>query len=155
MDRRHMLMSALLGSIGMAARPLDSAAQQTQGGPNTQRVADVERAFAATLAKRDAAGFAEHVSQEAIFMGASDTPRVQRGRQAVVEAWKPYFDEPSPPFSWEPDIVEVLDSGTMALTSGPVRDPKGEIIGRFNSIWRLEPDGRWRIVFDRGAPVCK
>ena len=55
----------------------------------------------------------------------------------------------------EPDIVEVLDSGTMALTSGPVHDPKGELIGRFNSIWRLEPDGRWRVVFDRGAPVCK
>jgi len=155
MNRRRMLMSSVLGSIGLAARPLDAGAQQTQGGPNPQRVADVERAFASTMAKRDAAGFAQHISQEAIFMGASDTPRVQRGRQAVVEAWKQYFDGPTPPFSWEPDIVEVLDSGTMALTSGPVRDPKGELIGRFNSIWRLEPDGRWRIVFDRGAPVCK
>ena len=154
MDRRKMLMS-VLGSIGLASTSLGARAQQTQGGPNPQRVADVERAFAATLAKRDAAGFAEFVSQEAIFMGAADVPRVQRGRQAVVDAWKLYFDAPSPPFSWEPDIVEVLDSGTMALTSGPVHDPKGEIIGRFNSIWRLEPDGRWRIVFDRGAPVCQ
>jgi ketosteroid isomerase-like protein len=155
MDRRTMLTSSLLGSIGLAAARLDAGAQQTQGGPNPQRVADVERAFAATMAKRDAAAFAALISREAIFMGASDTPRVLRGRQAIVEAWTPYFDGPTAPFSWEPDIVEVLDSGTMALTSGPVHDPKGELTGRFNSIWRLDPDGRWRIVFDRGASVCK
>ena len=155
MDRRRMLLSSLLGSIGLAARPLGANAQQTQGGPNPQRVADVERAFAATMAKRDLAGFTALISQEAIFMGASDTPRVLRGRQAIVDVWKQYFDGPQAPFSWEPDIVEVLDSGTLALSSGPVHDPKGELSGRFNSIWRREPDGRWRIVFDRGAPVCK
>jgi ketosteroid isomerase-like protein len=152
MDRRDMLRSSLLGSMALAA-PV--RAQQTQGGPNPQRVADAERAFAATMAKRDLAGFTALISQEAIFMGATDAPRVLRGRTAIVDVWKQFFDGPDAPFSWEPDIVEVLDSGTMALTSGPVRDPKGELTGRFNSIWRLESDGRWRIVFDRGAPVCK
>jgi ketosteroid isomerase-like protein len=48
----------------------------------------------------------------------------------------------------------VVDSGTLAATSGPVRNPKGEVTGRFNSVWRLESDGRWRVVFDRGSPVC-
>jgi ketosteroid isomerase-like protein len=153
MDRRKMILGCVVSTVAMTSR--SGAAQQTSGGPNPQRVSDVERAFAATMAKRDAAAFASHISQEAVFMGSSDTPRVLRGREAIVETWKPYFDGPAPPFSWEPDIVEVLDSGTLALTSGPVHDPKGELIGRFNSIWRLEPDGRWRIVYDRGAPVCK
>src|SRR3954469_10757480 len=107
MDRREMLWSSLLGSIALVA-PLD--AQQTQGGPNPQRVGDAERAFAATMAKRDLAGFASHISEEALFMGASDAPRVLRGRTAIVEAWKPFFEGPAAPFSWEPDIVEVLDS---------------------------------------------
>jgi ketosteroid isomerase-like protein len=146
-----MLLTSVLGSIGIAA---SADAQQTQGGPTPQRVADAERAFAATMTKRDVVGFASHIAEEAIFMGASSTPRVLRGRQAIVEAWKPFFEGPGAPFSWEPDVVEVLDSGTLALTSGPVRDPKGEISGRFNSIWRLDPDGRWRVVFDRGSPVC-
>jgi ketosteroid isomerase-like protein len=152
MNRRRMILTSLLGSIGITARP---AAQATQGGPNPQRVADVERAFAATLAKRDATAFASFVSEEAIFMGSADAPRVLRGRQAVVESWQQYFEGPTPPFSWEPDIVEVIDSATLALSSGPVHDPTGGVIGRFNSIWRLEPDGRWRIVFDRGSPVCR
>ena len=56
------------------------------------------------------------------------------------------------PFSWRPEVVEVLDSGTLALTSGPVRDPTGKQTGTFNSIWRREPDGRWRVVFDKGCP---
>jgi ketosteroid isomerase-like protein len=152
MHRREMIVGSLVGLPGLTSVV---RAQQTQGGPNPQRVADAERAFAATMTRRDLAGFASHVSQEAIFMGSADTPRVLRGKAAIVEGWKQFFDGPNAPFSWEPDIVEVLDSGKLALTSGPVHGPAGDLIGRFNSIWRLEPDGRWRVLFDRGAPVCK
>jgi hypothetical protein len=35
-----------------------------------------------------------------------------------------------------------------------VYSPEGTLIARFNSIWRLEPDGKWRIVFDSGEDVC-
>jgi len=31
---------------------------------------------------------------------------------------------------------------------------EGKIVGRFNSIWRLEPDNAWRVVFDKGEAVC-
>ncbi|HPA52918.1 MAG TPA: DUF4440 domain-containing protein, partial [Thermoanaerobaculia bacterium] len=58
------------------------------------------------------------------------------------------------PFSWEPALVEVLDSGTLALSTGPVRDPAGKETGTFTSIWRREGPGTWRIVFDKGNPVC-
>lgn len=152
MKRRQMIAgcaaAALAPMLGVEAR------QKTQGGPQPQRVADAERSFASTMARRDLNAFASHVSEEAIFMSASDAPRVLRGRAAIVEGWKQFFDGPAAPFSWEPDIAEVLDSGTMALTSGPVHDPSGKLIGRFNSIWRLERDGQWRVLFDRGAPVC-
>jgi ketosteroid isomerase-like protein len=50
--------------------------------------------------------------------------------------------------------VEVLASGQLALSTGPVRDSKGKVIGTFTSIWRLEAPGKWRIVFDKGSPVC-
>jgi len=150
-DRRQMIAAALVGSLGLSAR---AGAQQTQGGPAPQRVADAERAFAATMAARDAAAFASHISEEAVFIGGGEPPNVLRGRAAIAEGWKRFFDGPAP-FSWEPDLVEVIGSGTLGLTSGPVHDPKGEIIGRFNSIWRLEPDGRWRVLFDHGSPVCK
>jgi hypothetical protein len=55
--------------------------------------------------------------------------------------------------SREPEEVAVLDSGTLAPSSGPVRDPAGNLVRAFTSIWRLE-NGRWRIVFDKGNEAC-
>jgi hypothetical protein len=69
----------------------------------------------------------------------------------VVASWKGLFEGAQAPFSWEPDIVEVLDPATLALSSGPVRDREGKRIGTFNSIWRRERDGPWRVVFDKGC----
>ena len=68
--------------------------------------------------------------------------------------WKRFYEGPAAPFSWEPEQVEVLASGTLALSTGPVHDPSGKLIGRFSSIWRLEAPGRWRIIFDKGNDVC-
>jgi ketosteroid isomerase-like protein len=152
MNRRQVLAAWLAASFRFILPA--GAAQKTEGGPQPQRVANAERAFAATMAARDAKAFASYIAEEAIFMGASDTPRVLRGRAAIAEGWKQFFEGPAAPFSWEPDIVEVLDSRSLALTSGPVLDHDGKLIGRFNSIWRLERDGQWRVLFDRGAPVC-
>ena len=56
-------------------------------------------------------------------------------------------------FSWAPDSVEVLADGTLALSTGPVRDPAGKATARFNSIWRQEEPGVWRVVFDKGQPA--
>jgi len=45
----------------------------------------------------------------------------------------------------------MADRDFEAFSSGPVFDAQGTEVGRFNSIWRLDPDGVWRIVFDRGS----
>src|SRR2546425_13311934 len=90
-----------------------------------------------------------------LFRSNREDQPALRGKRAVVDAWKRFLEGPAAPFSWDPDVIEVLDSGRLALTSGPVKDPKGEQTGRFTSIWRLEADGQWRVVFDRGSPVCK
>lgn len=116
-----------------------------------QQVADTERAFAATMAKRDHQAFVSFLADEAIFYNG---PKVLRGKDAVAAEWKPRYEKPEAPFSWEPDQVEVLDSGTLAHSSGPVRDPQGRIVSRFNSVWRLEAPGKWRIVFDKGERIC-
>lgn len=115
-------------------------------------VTRTERAFARTMADRDHGAFTGFLADEAIFFDGSEP---LRGKTAVAAAWAPFFEGPDPPFSWEPDQVEVLDSGTLALSTGPVYDPAGNVTARFQSIWRREASGRWRIVFDRGSPVCR
>jgi ketosteroid isomerase-like protein len=73
----------------------------------------------------------------------------------VVRQWRAFFEGDEAPFSWRPEEVEVLDSGTLALSSGPVHHRDGRQIGTFNSVWRLESDGRWKVVFDKGCPPCE
>lgn len=117
----------------------------------TEQVRKTEVAFAKTMADRDAAAFARFLSKEAVFLSGG---RALRGVGQVAERWKAYFDGRQAPFSWEPDQVQVLDSGTLAMTSGPVRDPSGKRIGTFNSVWRRESNGQWKIVLDNGCPAC-
>ena len=116
-----------------------------------QQVADTERAFAHTMSARDHAAFMTFLSEEAVFLSGSAT---LRGKQQVAAGWKPLYEQPEAPFSWQPERVEVLDTGTVALSTGPVYDPKGKLIATFTSIWRLEAPGIWHIVFDTGSPVC-
>lgn len=131
---------ALLLAAGAHAAPVFTGIQE--------EVANVERAFAATMKARDHAAFVSFLSDEAIFETGA---QAQRGKKAVAAGWKKFFDRPEPPFSWEPDQVDVLDSGTLARTSGPVYGPDGKQIARFHSIWRLEAPRTWRIVFDGGS----
>jgi ketosteroid isomerase-like protein len=114
----------------------------------TRQVFAAESSFARSMADRDFEAFARHVADEAVFFGASSA---QRGKAAVLAAWRPFFEGTDAPFSWAPRTVEVLASGTLAHSSGPVLDPDGNQVGTFNSIWRREPDGRWLVVFDKGC----
>ena len=81
-------------------------------------------------------------------------PKALRGKPEITEFWKRFYDGPAAPFSWQPETVEVLDSGNLALSSGPVRDPNGKLVATFTSIWRQEAPGTWRIIFDKGNDVC-
>lgn len=115
----------------------------------TQSLRAAEQAFAASMANRDLSAFASFLSPETIFFNGDAEIR---GKEAVLQAWSRFFEGPDAPFSWEPATVAVLDSGMLGLSSGPVLSPEGERVGTFNSIWRRESDGAWKIVFDKGCP---
>jgi ketosteroid isomerase-like protein len=115
-------------------------------------VAATERAFAKSMADRDHGEFTAFLSEEAVFFSG---PTPLRGKAAVAAGWKRFFERKDAPFSWEPEKVEVLDSGTLALSSGPVRDRAGKLVGTFTSVWRLEAPGTWRIVLDKGDDACE
>lgn len=146
MRNQRPTLAVLLLAAGCASVPETAPAGSLQ-----EQVMQTERAFARTMAERDHAAFSAYLADEAVFFSGE---RPLRGKQVIAAEWRPFFDGATAPFSWEPDQVQVLDSGSLALSTGPVRDPSGRIVGRFTSIWRREAPGRWRIVFDKGSPVC-
>lgn len=130
------------GMMAAMAQPPDIETLRSQ-------VSATERAFARSMAERDHAAFVRHLSEQTIFQSPAGP---LRGKAAAAAAWQPYYEETVAPFSWEPDQVEVLADGTLAHSSGPVRDSQGRQFARFYSVWRQEAPGLWRIVFDTGGP---
>ena len=152
---RHLLGIRLLEAPGRRIGPLvllvlgwSAIAVAGQTPAIASEVEAREIAFAKTMADRDFGAFLTFISPEAVFFNGNEA---LRGREEIASAWESFFEGPVAPFSWHPDVVQVLESGALALTSGPVRDPAGAEVGRFNSIWRRDADGQWRVVFDKGS----
>lgn len=122
--------------------------------PTTSLIEDVmntERAFAKSMTNRDLDAFRSFLAEDVVFL--TDDGAL-RGRENVAAAWSAYFESDSAPFSWQPGRAEVLESGDLALSTGPVLDSDGVCIGTFTSIWRRTDDDSWKIVFDRGSSSC-
>ena len=148
--RRYAITFAV-GSLGLLSA-CGGLPSQLNHAQRQAEVAARERAFAETMAQRDARAFGDFIAPDAVFFSGD---KALRGKDEVLAAWTRHFVVARAPFSWHPDSVEVLGTGGLAMTSGPVFDTAGNKIARFHSIWRLDPDGKWRVVFDRGEQLCQ
>ena len=140
------LWFALSCASVLGAQPSQATAQFV--GPEAEEVRAREMAFAQTMADRDFDAFLSFIAPEAVFFNGN---RPLRGLDEIIEDWSRFFEGDAAPFSWSPDLVQVLETGGLAISSGPVVSATGEATGRFNSIWRKESDGQWRVVFDKGS----
>lgn len=150
MPDRRSILAAGVGALPLAAgcaapapRLPDSAARE--------QIRASELAFAASMARRDLAAFVAHIAQDAVFINGGQP---LRGKDAIVEHWSRFFKEPTAPFAWEPEIVEVGGQATLGYTEGPVRSGT-TVVARFFSTWQRQSDGRWLVVFDNGYADCK
>ena len=103
------------------------------------------------MARRDLEAFAGFIADDAVFINGG-TPL--RGKVAVVAHWKRFFARPEAPFAWQPEIVEVLPTGALGYSEGPVSSATGAVVARYYSTWRLDRAGTWKVVFDNGYDVC-
>ena len=121
-----------------------------------QEVRCREISFSKSVEQQDMAAFRSHIDADARFVGAG----VLRGVDQIAEGWSVFFNAGLPGIKWRPQVIEVLDNGRLALSRGPyisvsknADGDKVESWGTFNSIWRLNDDGQWRVVFDAGSPA--
>jgi len=117
-----------------------------------------EIGFSKSIESRDMDSFRSFLDDDARFVGDS----VRRGPDEITEGWRTYEPEDGPSLKWRPQIVEVLEDGKLALSRGPYKytqkNEEGEEVdywGTFNSIWRLQDDGSWKVVFDAGGPAAQ
>ncbi|MEJ2128095.1 MAG: nuclear transport factor 2 family protein [Woeseiaceae bacterium] len=113
-----------------------------------------EIGFSKSIESRDMEAFRSFLDDDARFVGG----QVRRGPDEITEGWSVYAPADGPSLKWRPQIVEVLEDGKLALSRGPYKytevNAEGDVVdyyGTFNSIWRLQDDGSWKIVFDAGS----
>ena len=109
--------------------------------------------FARSVAEHDAVAFAEHLHPDAAF-GVSGKPT--RGREAITREWAGLIDGTALVLRWYPAVVTLGGDGRTAYSSGPALYEKTGTqgpeyrLGAFQSVWRRDGDGAWRVVFDDG-----
>ncbi len=151
---RHLAFGSLL----LAALAVLGGATPATPGPDAASLRAAENAFAASVREKNREHFAAAVADDAIFVSGND---VLRGKAAIVEAWAPLFAPDAPPMDWHPEVAEVQEGGALGLTRGPWtisgKDKDGKPAPRsgiFNSVWRKQADGTWKVIFDAGCPPC-
>jgi ketosteroid isomerase-like protein len=144
MNRLTVLSLLLAGVVPALANPVDEVRCREIG-------------FSQAAERQDLDAFRSFIDVDARFVSST----VLRGPEAITEAWTFFFTDDIPTIKWRPQIVEVLENGRLALSRGPYRvispGENGEAVeqwGTFNSVWRLNDDGVWRVVFDAGSPAA-
>jgi ketosteroid isomerase-like protein len=115
-----------------------------------QEIISLENAFAKTMADRDFDAFAAFIADDAVFFSGSEP---MRGKAAVLDDWRKYYEGEQAPFGWQAEVVEVNHQAGIALSNGPVFTASGELFARFNSVWQRQADGRWLVIFDKGTSL--
>lgn len=154
----HRWVCVCILALASAGKALAGELPAFDRAARTAEVRAIENAFAASVMENKPEVFSSYIDENAVFVGGSGATR---GRAAIVEAWKGFFAEGRPYFEWHAEVVELSGDGTLGLTRGPwtirFKDKDGgevEQSGLFNSVWRRESDGSWKIVFDAGCSPC-
>lgn len=147
------MLGTLLFFAGLL--PADAAAD---ADAMRQAVICAEVSFSRAAERRDLPAFRRLLDDDARFV----TGEVLRGPAAVVAAWAGFFAADGPEIRWRPAVVEVVPDGTLAISRGPYRirgrDAEGKVReswGTFNSVWRRQAGGEWKVLFDAGSDQGK
>jgi ketosteroid isomerase-like protein len=113
--------------------------------PSAEPVVAAERAFEAdTRARGIATGFRTWAAPDAIILQPDPVKA-----HTAFESWR---DDPNgPSLNWWPEWAGIAESGELGFTTGPFVLGDGKKFGHYFSVWKKQPDGSWRWIFDAGA----
>lgn len=118
-----------------------------------KEITDTEKAFETMLAEK---GFAEafwyFADENAVIKRRNDTLII--GRENIRAFYEKQKTD-AVTLKWSPDFIDVSDDGTLAYTYGNYNwktiDSAGvinEATGVFHTVWKKQPDGSWKYVWD-------
>jgi ketosteroid isomerase-like protein len=145
MLRRWLLPITLVS--GCVAAPPDPQTSAAVDPVTPAPVIAAERAFAADGAQRGwTAAFRTWAAPEAVML--SPGPVNAQEKLATIPG------DGETTLDWRPAYAGIARSGELGFTTGPfqIRGRDG-VVGHYFTVWRRQPDGRWKWIFDAGTDV--
>jgi ketosteroid isomerase-like protein len=134
------------------------AAQASNREAAAAEIVRADAAFAQSVAKKDRQAFLSFLADAVTFNGG--TPGEVHGREAVMKDWADFFEPNGPTLEWTPIKGEVVGAGDVGYTTGRStfrrKSGDGTVIerrGQYITVWRRQPDGGWKVVFDTGSTL--
>ncbi len=145
-------------AVAGAAAAAAAAPQPAPGRDAAAQILAADAAFAQSVADRDRTRFLSFLSDVPIFNGG--TPGEVHGRDAVLRAWNQFFEPGGPTLRWTPSAGQVIGAGDLGFTTGQSvlrdTDASGRAVerrGEYLTVWRRQPDGSWKVVYDTGSTL--
>ncbi len=127
---------------------------QTTLSPGALELMDLERQFAAAVAKGGGKAFSAWFADDAISLSNGRPALLGRGPIAASATWDPKTYQ----LTWTPAGAQMGPSNDMGFTwghyEGRSRDTHGEPIvvsGRYITIWKKVAGGAWKVAMDASA----
>lgn len=145
------------------SHPVDPLSGQSSSGsllaqptlsPGAVFLMDLERQFAADVAKGGGKAFASWFADDAVALSNGQPAKLGRGPIAAGANWDPAAYQ----LTWSPTAAQMGPSNDMGFTwghyEGHSKDAHGNpvvVSGRYITVWKKGADGRWRVALDASA----
>jgi ketosteroid isomerase-like protein len=125
---------------------------QSQAQTPLQEMVQTEQAFSRMAAEKNVRdAFMEFIADDGLLF----RPTAVNGKKWMNEHPVPASDK-HPLLAWQPAFAGMSAAGDLGFTTGPwefkedVKDEKPAGYGHFVTLWKKQPDGKWRFVVDLG-----
>lgn len=151
---RTRLLAALL-ALAACKPPVALPPKPIRDEPLQDELFAADRAFAAAVADSGATAWNARLAPDVVKPGNGGLILL-RGIEPVSAFDKSIFEDPSRMLIWEPtDAVSYGDRRTgvtVGRSAWVRRNARADTLskGRYLTLWRKQPDGRWKIILDTG-----
>ncbi len=118
------------------------------------KIAVTEQAFEKMAEEKGLAeAFYFYADMNAVIKRENDS--LIYGRESIFKYYISKLSNKKTTLKWKPDFIEVAQNGDLAYTFGKyfycITDSAGKKTtykGAFHTVWKKQPDGTWRYVWD-------
>ena len=142
--RRNSMLSLLLAGTAAAASP-----------EAVESLKQADLAFCQATKARGLDGWMSYFAPDATGFPAGK-PLIH-GKPALREYYSGMFARPGFQIDWRPVQADVAASADLGYTIGTAefqwRDKDGKLVestGKYLTVWKKQPDGKWLVVADLG-----